>query len=62
MSGPDRLAGPQPSQTAVYRRYAQLQAIRGERFPEAAADGLAGRLVACVGFGLEGAELALAAT
>ncbi|MHB2010086.1 MAG: hypothetical protein ACYCOX_18870 [Acidobacteriaceae bacterium] len=62
MSDPDRLAGPQPSQTAVYRRYAQLQAIRGERFPDAAADSLAGRLIACVGFGLEGAELALAAT
>ena len=62
VSGPDRLAGPQPSQTAVYRRYAQLQAIRGERFPDAAADGLAGRLIACVGFGLEGAELALATT
>ena len=62
VSGPDRLASPQPSQAAVYRRYAQLQAIRGERFPEAAADGLAGRLIACVGFGPEGAELALAVT
>ncbi|MHB1935778.1 MAG: hypothetical protein ACYCOR_04260 [Acidobacteriaceae bacterium] len=62
VSDPDRSSSPQPSQTAVYRRYAQLQAIRSERFPEAAADGLAGRLIACVGFGLEGAELALATT
>ncbi len=38
----------------------QLQSILGERFPGAAADGLAGLLLTCVGFGVEGAELALA--
>jgi Urocanase Rossmann-like domain len=52
----------QPNQSAVYRRYLQLQSIRGERFLESSADGLAGLLLACVGFGLEGAELALATT
>ncbi|MGB8479246.1 MAG: hypothetical protein WCE63_10430 [Acidobacteriaceae bacterium] len=60
MTDPDISSLTQPNQSAVYRRYVQLQAIRAERFPDAAADGLAGLLLTCVGFGLEGAELALA--
>ena len=62
MSDPERSSAAQPSQTAVYRRYLQLQSIRAERFPDATADGLAGLLLACIGFDLEGAELALATT
>ena len=62
VTDPNIASATQPSQTAVYRRYVQLQAIRAERFPDAAADGLAGLLLTCVGFGLEGAELALATT
>ena len=61
MTDPDKTSSPQPSQTAVYRRYLQLQSIRTDRFPSASGD-LAGRLIACVGFALEGAELALATT
>ncbi len=38
----------------------RLQAIRAKRFPVAAADGLAGLLLLCEGFGLQGAEVALA--
>jgi len=52
----------QPNQAAVYRRYLQLQSICRERFSDTSADGLAGRLLTCVGFGVEGAELALATT
>lgn len=44
----------------MYWCYIQLQSIRAERFPDPPVDSLAGRLLACVGFGLEGAELALA--
>ncbi len=46
----------------MYGCYIRLQSIRAERFPDPPADGLAGRLLTCVGFGLEGAELALATT
>ena len=52
----------QPNQATVYRRYAQLQSMRAQRFPDISANGLAGLLLTCVGFGLEGAELALATT
>lgn len=62
MTDPERPSEVPPNQSAVYRRYVQLQAIRAGRFPEAPADGLAGLLLTCVGFGLEGAELALATT
>ncbi len=62
MSDPDRPASPQPSQAAVYRNYLHLQSVRADRFPDSSAESLAGRLVACVGFGVEGAELALATT
>jgi urocanate hydratase len=62
VTDPERPSEIQPSQAAVYHRYAQLQSIRGERFPGASADGLAGLLLTCVGFALEGAELALATT
>jgi len=62
VTDPDLSSATQPSQSAVYRRYVQLQAIRAERFPDAAADGLAGLLLTCVGFGLEGAQIALATT
>jgi len=62
VTDPDISSATKPNQSAVYRRYVQLQAIRGERFPRDAADGLAGLLLTCVGFGLEGAELALATT
>ncbi|MGH9617707.1 MAG: hypothetical protein ACRD28_13285 [Acidobacteriaceae bacterium] len=61
MSDPDRPGKPQPDQAQVYRIYLQLQQIQSERFP-ASLDGLAGRLVACIGFDIEGAELALATT
>ncbi|MES2221231.1 MAG: hypothetical protein V4587_09725 [Acidobacteriota bacterium] len=50
----------QPSQSAVYPAYIQLQSIRGEQFADPAAPGLAGRLLTCVGYGQQGAELALA--
>jgi urocanate hydratase len=60
VTDPDITSVTQPNQAAVYRRYVQLQSIRRERFPGAAADGLAGLLLACVGFGMEGAEMALA--
>jgi urocanate hydratase len=60
VTDPDIASATQPNQSAVYRRYVQLQSIRCERFPGAAADGLAGLLLACVGFGMEGAEMALA--
>ncbi len=60
MTNPDISSATQPNQSTVYRRYAQLQSIRRERFSRDAADGLAGLLLTCVGFGLEGAELALA--
>ena len=62
MTDPDISSATQPNQSAVFRCYVQLQAIRRERFPSAAADSMAGLLLACVGFGLEGAELALATT
>lgn len=62
MIDPDRSSSPPPSQAAVYRNYLQLQSIRTDRLPNASADGLAGYLIACVGFGVEGAELALATT
>jgi urocanate hydratase len=62
VTDPERHPESQPSQSAVYRRYAQLQWIRGERFQGESADGLAGLLLTCVGFDLEGAELALATT
>jgi urocanate hydratase len=50
----------EPSQSAVYRRYVQLQVIRGEPFAGDVAESLAGLLLTCVGFGREGAEMALA--
>jgi hypothetical protein len=62
MSDPDISSVPQPSQAAVYRRYLQLTSIRAGQIPDASADGFAGLLLACVGFGVEGAELALATT
>ena len=62
MTDPDISSATQPNQTAVYRRYVQLQSICGERFRDKPAEGLAGLLLLCVGFGLEGAELALATT
>jgi urocanate hydratase len=62
VTDPEISSATQPIQSAVYRRYLQLQSIRFERFPRDAADGLAGLLLTCVGFGLEGAELALATT
>lgn len=62
MSDPDILSAPQPSQAAVYRRYLQLLSIAAAQFTDASANGLAGLLLTCVGFGLEDAELALATT
>lgn len=62
MSDPDRLSNLQPRQAVVYRKYLQLQSVRADRFPNPSAAGLAGCLVACVGFAAEGAELALATT
>lgn len=62
MTGPALSALSQPRQRAVYWCYIQLQSIRAERFPDPSADSLAGLLLTCVGFGLEGAELALATT
>ena len=62
MTDPDISSVTQPSQSAVYRRYVQLQAIRAERFSDDAAEGLAGLLLTCVGFAMEGAEMALATT
>lgn len=64
----------QPRQTAVYRRYLELQSIpavpspvRGvpapvREVPALAPGTLAGCLVFCIGFGQPGAELALATT
>lgn len=49
---------PQPGQLATYRKYLRLQSIAAERFSGT----LAGHLVLCVGFGMRGAELALATT
>jgi hypothetical protein len=62
MSDPYISSVPQPSQAAVYRRYLQLTSIRAGQFPDASTDGFAGLLLACVGFAVEGAELALATT
>jgi urocanate hydratase len=62
VTDPEISSARQPDQSAVYRRYVQLQSIPAERFPNAFAEGLAGLLLTCVGFGLEGAELALATT
>lgn len=62
MTDPDISSATQPNQSAVYRRYLQLQSIRAGRFSDATAEGLAGLLLACVGFDLEGSELALATT
>ncbi len=62
MTDPDLSSATQPSQSAVYHRYVQLQAVRAERFPDASANDLAGFLLVCVGFGREGAQLALATT
>jgi urocanate hydratase len=58
----DRIPNPQPSQAAVYRNYLHLQSIGADQFPNPSGNSLAGRLIACVGFGLKGAELALATT
>ncbi len=60
MTDPDLSSATQPSQSTVYPAYMRLQAIRARRFPVAADDGLAGLLLTCVGFGLQGAQLALA--
>jgi urocanate hydratase len=62
VTGPDISSATQPNQSAVYRRYVQLQSIHGQRFPGGSADGLAGLLLTCVGFARAGAELALATT
>jgi urocanate hydratase len=62
VNDPDRLSSPQPSQAAVHQNYLQLQSIQANQFPKPSADSLAGRLVACIGFGQKGAELALATT
>ncbi|HEY5256103.1 MAG TPA: hypothetical protein VIJ53_15720 [Acidobacteriaceae bacterium] len=62
MTDPEISSATQPNQSAVYRRYLQLQSIRVARLPRDTADGLAGLLLTCVGFDLEGAELALATT
>ena len=62
MIDPDISSATQPNQSAVYRRYLQLQSIRAGRFSDSTADGLAGLLLACVGLDVEGAELALATT
>jgi urocanate hydratase len=56
----DRLL--QPSQAAVYRNYLHLLSIPADQSPNSSMKSLAGRLVVCVGFGLKGAELALATT
>lgn len=47
---------PVPRQTAVYRKYLLLQALAGSHFQGS----LAGKLVACLGFGLDGSEWAIA--
>ena len=60
VTDPEIASATQPDQAAVYRRYVQLQSIRDEGFPGAAAEGLAGLLLVCVGFSMEGAEIALA--
>jgi urocanate hydratase len=62
VTDPDLSSSPQPNQPAVYRRYAQLQTICGGRFPGTSEDGMAGLLLTCVDFGLEGAEFAVATT
>ncbi len=49
---------PAPRQAVVYRQYLQLQSIAARSFSGT----LAGHLVLCLGFGLEGSELALAVT
>jgi urocanate hydratase len=56
----DRISNPR--QNAVYRNYLQLQSIRADQFHNPSTESLAGRLVACIGFGQQGAELALATT
>jgi urocanate hydratase len=62
VTDPDISSATQPNQTAVYRRYVQLQSICDERFRDKPAEGLAGLLMTCVGFDLQGAEMALATT
>jgi urocanate hydratase len=62
VNDPDRTSDPQPSQAAVYRNYLQLLSIPTDQFPNSSTQNLAGCLVACVGFGQNGAELALATT
>jgi urocanate hydratase len=62
VNDPDRTSDPQPSQAAVYRNYLQLQSLQTNQSPNSSTKNLAGRLVACVGFGQKGAELALATT
>lgn len=60
VNDPDRISNPR--QNAVYKNYLHLQSIRADQSASPSAEGLAGHLVACVGFGLKGAELALATT
>jgi urocanate hydratase len=60
VSDPDRISNPR--QNAVYKNYLHLQSIRADQFLNPSAESLAGHLVACVGFGQQGAELALATT
>lgn len=60
VNDPDRISNPR--QNAVYKNYLHLQSIRADQFPNPSAESLAGHLVACVGFGQQGAELALATT
>lgn len=60
VTAPDLSFATQPGQSAAYRRYVQLQAIRDERLADASVDSLAGLLLMSVGFGREGAEMALA--
>jgi urocanate hydratase len=55
---PDRNPDPHPRQIVVYRQYLKLQSIAAARF----SGSLAGRLILSVGFGLRGAELAVAST
>jgi urocanate hydratase len=55
---PEEKSDPAPRQLAVYRKYLRFQSIAGKQF----SGSLTGRMILCVGFGSQGAELALATT